>query len=130
MSYFFRVSFKCPGRVSAIAFILANGKQWLFGVVRVTSSKDSPKEVKECFHTPVLSFEKGEHILLMNALYVWVSTHIRYCRPTLNMLSLCRPTEVPQSLSISYPISSDILATYGHCIESNSRPLARIYFFS
>ncbi|KZP27050.1 hypothetical protein FIBSPDRAFT_854376 [Athelia psychrophila] len=68
------VTFKGPGSVSAVAFILSNGKQWIFGVVYVTSNESTSHEERKCLHTPMLSFEKeGEHILLMNALYVWTN---------------------------------------------------------
>lgn len=57
---------------SETAFILANGKEWVFGVVRQVGADGQHKEW-ECLHTAELTFE-GKHITLMTALYMWVSS--------------------------------------------------------
>lgn len=61
------IALTIEGSVSAIPFILANGKEWIFGVVSI-----EPGGKKQCLHTAVLTFD-GKHITLMTALYVWAN---------------------------------------------------------
>lgn len=76
------LSLTIEGSVSAIPFILANGKEWIFGVVSI-----EPGGKKQCLHTAVLTFD-GKHITLMTALYVWVSISHKMLPAGTNMLSL------------------------------------------